>query len=135
MNSIEGDGRREGRIDGNAAARQFDTQRFGAKAVQESSNVSCNKSETASSDNTWLCVAKLSKHFGAIIALEAIDASICLGEVLALVGDNGAGKSTLVKLLSGAHSPPPLSPWLKLARCRTLVQLTNLPNLWKQRYS
>jgi ABC-type sugar transport system ATPase subunit len=56
-------------------------------------------------DNIWLRVAKVSKHFGAVIALEALDASIRLGEVLALVGDNGAGKSTLVKLLSGAHLP------------------------------
>jgi ABC-type sugar transport system ATPase subunit len=53
----------------------------------------------------WLRVAKISKHFGAVIALEAVDASVRLGEVLALVGDNGAGKSTLVKLLSGAYSP------------------------------
>jgi len=53
----------------------------------------------------WLRATKVSKRFGAILALEAVDASICLGEVLALVGDNGAGKSTLVKLLSGAHSP------------------------------
>src|ERR1700757_4995529 len=53
----------------------------------------------------WLLVRKVSKHFGAVIALEGLDASIRLGEVLALVGDNGAGKSTLVKLLSGAHLP------------------------------
>jgi ABC-type sugar transport system ATPase subunit len=53
----------------------------------------------------WLRVSNVSKHFGAVIALEALDASIRLGEVLALVGDNGAGKSTLVKLLSGAHLP------------------------------
>lgn len=57
------------------------------------------------SENVWLRVAKVSKHFGAVIALEDVDASIRLGEVLALVGDNGAGKSTLVKLLSGAYLP------------------------------
>ena len=56
-------------------------------------------------ENTWLRVAKISKHFGPVIALEAVDASVRLGEVLALVGDNGAGKSTLVKLLSGAYLP------------------------------
>jgi ABC-type sugar transport system ATPase subunit len=53
----------------------------------------------------WLRAAKVSKHFGAVLALEAIDVNVRLGEVLALVGDNGAGKSTLVKLLSGAHAP------------------------------
>jgi ABC-type sugar transport system ATPase subunit len=56
-------------------------------------------------ENIWLRVAKISKHFGPVIALEAVDTSIRLGEVLALVGDNGAGKSTLVKLLSGAYLP------------------------------
>jgi ABC-type sugar transport system ATPase subunit len=53
----------------------------------------------------WLRVTKVSKHFGAVVALEGLDAGIRLGEVVALVGDNGAGKSTLVKLLSGAHLP------------------------------
>ncbi len=53
----------------------------------------------------WLRAANLSKHFGAVVALENFDASFFLGEVVALVGDNGAGKSTLVKLLSGAHLP------------------------------
>src|ERR1700730_1549374 len=55
--------------------------------------------------NIWLHATKVSKHFGAVIALEATNLTIRLGEVLALVGDNGAGKSTLVKLLSGAHLP------------------------------
>jgi ABC-type sugar transport system ATPase subunit len=55
-------------------------------------------------ENIWLRATKLSKHFGAVIALESVDTNIRLGEVLALVGDNGAGKSTLVKLLSGALS-------------------------------
>ena len=53
----------------------------------------------------WLRVSQVSKHFGAVVALEGLDAGIRLGEVVALVGDNGAGKSTLVKLLSGAHLP------------------------------
>jgi ABC-type sugar transport system ATPase subunit len=57
------------------------------------------------SKTLWLRAAKVSKHFGAVLALEAIDVNVRLGEVLALVGDNGAGKSTLVKLLSGAHAP------------------------------
>ena len=53
----------------------------------------------------WLRVTEVSKHFGAVVALEGLNVAIRLGEVVALVGDNGAGKSTLVKLLSGAELP------------------------------
>ena len=53
----------------------------------------------------WLQTRRLSKHFGAVVALHEFNLRIGLGEVVALVGDNGAGKSTLVKLLSGAQLP------------------------------
>src|ERR1700738_4575272 len=64
-----------------------------------------NLNVMTATENIWLHAIKVSKHFGAVIALEATNLTIRLGEVLALVGDNGAGKSTLVKLLSGAHLP------------------------------
>jgi ABC-type sugar transport system ATPase subunit len=53
----------------------------------------------------WLQTRRLTKHFGAVVALQDFNVGIRPGEVVALVGDNGAGKSTLVKLLSGAHLP------------------------------
>ena len=43
----------------------------------------------------------ISKHFGAIQALNGVNLSIDVGEVLGLMGDNGAGKSTLVKIMAG----------------------------------
>src|SRR5262245_22590393 len=43
----------------------------------------------------------VSKRFGAVQALTAVDFETHAGEVVALVGDNGAGKSTLVKVISG----------------------------------
>ncbi|MCB1715872.1 MAG: sugar ABC transporter ATP-binding protein [Candidatus Competibacteraceae bacterium] len=43
----------------------------------------------------------ISKHFGAIQALNGVNLSIDAGEVLGLMGDNGAGKSTLVKIMAG----------------------------------
>lgn len=57
------------------------------------------------SDDVWLQARRVSKHFGAVVALHEVDLAMRLGEVVALVGDNGAGKSTLVKLLAGAHLP------------------------------
>jgi len=47
----------------------------------------------------------ISKHFGAIQALDGVDASLEAGEVLGLMGDNGAGKSTLVKIIAGNFPP------------------------------
>ena len=58
-----------------------------------------------SSSELVLSLRGISKHFGAISALTAIDLDVYAGEVVALVGDNGAGKSTLVKILAGVLQP------------------------------
>jgi simple sugar transport system ATP-binding protein len=47
----------------------------------------------------------ISKHFGAIQALDRVDLQIDPGEVLGLMGDNGAGKSTLIKIVAGNFPP------------------------------
>lgn len=47
----------------------------------------------------------ISKHFGAIQALQEVSLSIEPGETLGLMGDNGAGKSTLVKVIAGNFAP------------------------------
>lgn len=47
----------------------------------------------------------ITKRFGGVTALSAVDLEAHAGEVLAIVGDNGAGKSTLIKILTGVYQP------------------------------
>jgi simple sugar transport system ATP-binding protein len=50
-------------------------------------------------------LANISKHFGAIHAVNDVSLAIEPGEVVGLMGDNGAGKSTLVKMIAGNFPP------------------------------
>jgi branched-chain amino acid transport system ATP-binding protein len=48
---------------------------------------------------------KLTKHFGDLRAVDAVDFTVSEGEFLSLVGSNGAGKTTLVNLISAYLQP------------------------------
>ncbi len=50
-------------------------------------------------------LTNISKHFGAIHAVNDVSISLNAGEVVGLMGDNGAGKSTLVKVIAGNYPP------------------------------
>jgi len=50
-------------------------------------------------------VSRLSRRFGAVDALKAVDFNVTAGEVHALIGPNGAGKTTFIHHISGALQP------------------------------
>ena len=52
-----------------------------------------------------LGVHRLTKHYGALVAIHDVSFEARPGEVLGLLGPNGSGKSTTVKILTGLLRP------------------------------
>ncbi|MEX0922443.1 MAG: ABC transporter ATP-binding protein [Rhodovibrionaceae bacterium] len=50
-------------------------------------------------------ITKLSKNFGGVSAVSAVDLTLRKGELVGLIGPNGAGKTTLVNLVTGVFPP------------------------------
>ncbi|RED18228.1 ABC transporter ATP-binding protein [Pontivivens insulae] len=47
----------------------------------------------------------ITKHFGALVASDAVSLDLHAGEIHAVIGPNGAGKSTLIAQICGALTP------------------------------
>ena len=47
----------------------------------------------------------VSKHYGALKAVDGVDVTVAAGEALAVIGPNGAGKTTLFNLITGDAAP------------------------------
>ncbi|MFH1144643.1 MAG: ABC transporter ATP-binding protein [Candidatus Eisenbacteria bacterium] len=54
---------------------------------------------------TLLELRGLTKRFGGLTAVEALDFDVRRGEILGLIGPNGAGKTTVFNLITGFHTP------------------------------
>jgi branched-chain amino acid transport system permease protein len=52
-----------------------------------------------------LNVARVTKNFGGLRALDDVSLSLESGEILGLIGPNGSGKTTLINVISGTYPP------------------------------
>ncbi len=52
-----------------------------------------------------LVASAVTRRFGGLVAVNAVDVTIMEGEIFGLIGPNGAGKTTLFRLLSGVYKP------------------------------
>lgn len=52
-----------------------------------------------------LCAENLSRHYGAVAAVDGVSFTVGAGEIVGLLGHNGAGKTTIMKMLTGYLEP------------------------------
>ena len=62
-------------------------------------------STTPASEAAAIETRGVSKHYGALRAVDGVDLTVQRGEIFGLIGHNGAGKSTLFKMMLGLIAP------------------------------
>ena len=63
------------------------------------------RTPTNAQHDTMIQVEQLSKHFGAVRAVDDLSFSVRRGEIFSLLGHNGAGKTTTIRMLTGRTIP------------------------------
>jgi branched-chain amino acid transport system ATP-binding protein len=62
-------------------------------------------SESGAADPAFLSLRGLTRRFGGLTAVDAIDLDLGEGELVSIIGPNGAGKTTLFNLVTGLDRP------------------------------
>ena len=57
------------------------------------------------SNNDFVSLTDVSKHFGSVVAVDHLSFTISRGEFFSLLGPSGCGKTTLLRMLAGFESP------------------------------
>lgn len=52
-----------------------------------------------------LAIKELSKRFGGLVAIDAVDLEIEKAQIVSVIGPNGAGKTTFFNMISGLYAP------------------------------
>jgi len=58
-----------------------------------------------SSNDAYISINNVSKHFGPVVAVDNINITISSGEFFSLLGSSGCGKTTLLRMLAGFETP------------------------------
>jgi branched-chain amino acid transport system permease protein len=100
-----------------AARRRFGRRRTPASLPAETDAAAVAAAEDEPIDNlprvsaplprgeSILEVTGLTKRYGGVVALDAVNLTVPAGQILGLIGPNGAGKTTCFNIISGALSP------------------------------
>lgn len=64
------------------------------------------------SSDTAFVTDGLTRHFGAVVAVDHLTLEVQAGEIFGFLGHNGAGKTTTVRLLNGVLAPTSGTAWV-----------------------
>jgi ABC-type Fe3+/spermidine/putrescine transport system ATPase subunit len=56
-------------------------------------------------NDTDVALEKVTKRFGSVVAVEAVDLEVARGEFVSLLGPSGCGKTTTLRLIAGFEQP------------------------------
>jgi ABC-type branched-subunit amino acid transport system ATPase component len=67
--------------------------------------IEINRSASRAADLSLLSLRGLTRQFGGLTAVDAIDLDLGEGELVSIIGPNGAGKTTLFNLIPASTGP------------------------------